>query len=87
MQTTSGIEIISTNLLLNNETDPVVWRGPIIAGTVKQFWSDVIWTDIEYMFIDMPQVPVMFRSLFFSHFRRRYHHRYISSGISFYDRR
>ena len=54
MQTTSGIEIISTNLLLNNETDPVVWRGPIIAGTVKQFWSDVIWTDIEYMFIDMP---------------------------------
>ena len=54
MQTASGIEIISTNLLLNDETDPVVWRGPIIAGTVKQFWSDVIWTDIDYMFIDMP---------------------------------
>lgn len=68
MQTTSGIEIISTNLLLNNETDPVVWRGPIIAGTVKQFWSDVIWTDIEYMFIDMPpgtgDVPLtVFQSL------------------------
>ncbi|MCQ4908520.1 Mrp/NBP35 family ATP-binding protein, partial [Phascolarctobacterium faecium] len=46
MQTTTGIEIISTNLLLNNETDPDVWSGPIIAGTVKQFWCDVIWTDI-----------------------------------------
>ncbi|MDO5380703.1 Mrp/NBP35 family ATP-binding protein [uncultured Phascolarctobacterium sp.] len=68
LQTASGIEIISTNLLLNNETDPVVWRGPIIAGTVKQFWSDVIWTDIDYMFIDMPpgtgDVPLtVFQSL------------------------
>ena len=68
MQTASGIEIISTNLLLNDETDPVVWRGPIIAGTVKQFWSDVIWTDIDYMFIDMPpgtgDVPLtIFQSL------------------------
>ena len=68
MQTASGIEIISTNLLLNDETDPVVWRGPIIAGTVKQFWSDVIWTDIDYMFIDMPpgtgDVPLtVFQSL------------------------
>jgi len=49
-----GIDIMSVNLLLENDTDPVVWRGPIIANTVKQFWSDVIWTDIDYMFIDMP---------------------------------
>ena len=64
----TGIEIMSINLLLENDTDPVVWRGPIIAGTVKQFWSDVIWTDIEYMFIDMPpgtgDVPLtVFQSL------------------------
>lgn len=50
----TGIDIMSVNLLLNNETDPVVWRGPIIAGTVKQFWSDVIWSDVDYMFVDMP---------------------------------
>ncbi len=50
----TGIDIMSINLLLENETDPVVWRGPVIAGTVKQFWKDVIWTDIDFMFIDMP---------------------------------
>lgn len=50
----TGIDIMSVNLLLPNETDPVVWRGPIIAGTVKQFWTDVIWKDIDYMFVDMP---------------------------------
>jgi Mrp family chromosome partitioning ATPase len=50
----SGIEIMSINLLLENETDPVVWRGPLIAGTVKQFWTDVIWNDVDFMFIDMP---------------------------------
>ncbi|WP_040198242.1 Mrp/NBP35 family ATP-binding protein [Candidatus Soleaferrea massiliensis] len=50
----TGIQIMSINLLLPNDTDPVVWRGPIIAGTVKQFWSDVIWTDVDYMFVDMP---------------------------------
>lgn len=49
----TGIDIMSINLLLENETDPVVWRGPVIAGTVKQFWTDVIW-DTDYMFIDMP---------------------------------
>lgn len=52
--TETGIDVMSVNLLLPNETDPVVWRGPIIAGTVKQFWSDVIWNDIDYMFVDMP---------------------------------
>lgn len=49
-----GIKIMSSNLLLENETDPVVWRGPIIAGMVKQFWTDVIWGDVDYMFIDCP---------------------------------
>lgn len=50
----TGIKIMSVNLLLDNDTDPVVWRGPLIANTVKQFWSDVIWGDVDYMFIDMP---------------------------------
>lgn len=50
----NGIKVMSTNLILENDTDPVVWRGPVIANTVKQFWSDVIWGDIDYMFIDMP---------------------------------
>ena len=50
----SGIKIISSNLLLENENDPVIWRGPVIAGMVKQFWTDVIWGDVDYMFVDMP---------------------------------
>ena len=50
----TGIGVMSLNLLLPNEKDPVVWRGPIIAGTVQQFWTDVIWGDVDYMFIDMP---------------------------------
>ncbi|ADY56783.1 ATPase-like, ParA/MinD [Syntrophobotulus glycolicus DSM 8271] len=50
----TGIEIMSTNLLLPRESDAVIWRGPILGGVVKQFWSDVIWTDIDFMFIDMP---------------------------------
>ena len=52
--TKKGINVISLNLLLENATDPVIWRGPVIAGIVKQFWTDVIWGDIDYMFIDMP---------------------------------
>lgn len=52
--TASGIDVMSINLLLEDETDPVVWRGPVIGGTVKQFWTDVIWSDVDYMFIDMP---------------------------------
>lgn len=50
----TGIEIMSINLLLKNETDPIIWRGPVIAGMVKQFWSDVTWGDIDIMFVDMP---------------------------------
>ncbi len=50
----NGVQVMSLNLLLENETDPVVWRGPVIAGTVKQFWTDVIWGDVDFMFIDMP---------------------------------
>ena len=52
--TTSGIDIMSVNLMLEDETRPVVWRGPVIAGAVKQFWTDTIWHDIDYMFIDCP---------------------------------
>ena len=63
-----GVELMSLNLLTEHETDPVVWRGPIIAGTVKQFWTDVIWGDVDYMFVDMPpgtgDVPLtVFQSL------------------------
>ena len=50
----TGIEIMSLNLLMENDTDPVVWRGPVIAGTVKQFWTDVIWNDVDCMYVDMP---------------------------------
>ncbi len=50
----TGIDVMSINLLLENETDPVIWRGPVIGGTVKQFWTDVIWSDVDYMFVDMP---------------------------------
>lgn len=50
----TGIEIMSMNLLLEEDTDPVIWRGPIIAGAVLQFWTDVIWNDVDYMFVDMP---------------------------------
>ncbi|PWM43047.1 MAG: ATP-binding protein [Clostridiales bacterium] len=50
----TGIDIMSLNLLLESDTTPVVWRGPIIAGTVKQFWTDVVWDDVDYMFVDMP---------------------------------
>ena len=64
----TGIKIMSINLLLENATDPVVWRGPVIAGTVKQFWSDVAWGEVDYMFVDMPpgtgDVPLtVFQSL------------------------
>lgn len=52
--TETGIEIMSINLLLKEETDPVVWRAPMITGTVKQFWTDVIWNEVDYMLVDMP---------------------------------
>lgn len=63
-----GTKIMSTNLLLESETDPVIWRGPMIAGVVKQFWSDVVWGDVDYLFVDMPpgtgDVPLtVFQSL------------------------
>lgn len=54
VKTKTGIDVMSINLLLEEPTDPVVWRGPVIAGAVKQFWTDVIWGDVDYMFIDMP---------------------------------
>lgn len=66
--TKTGIDVMSINLLLDSENSPVVWRGPILAGAVKQFWSDVIWKDVDYMFVDMPpgtgDVPLtVFQSL------------------------
>lgn len=50
----TGIDVMSVNLLLDNEEDPVVWRGPVIAGAVKQFWQEVIWKDVDFLFVDMP---------------------------------
>lgn len=66
--TDTGIKVMSINLLLQSETAPVVWRGPVIAGAVKQFWTDVRWGDVDYMFVDMPpgtgDVPLtVFQSL------------------------
>ncbi|MPM49660.1 Iron-sulfur cluster carrier protein [bioreactor metagenome] len=52
--TENNIEIMSVNLLLDKEDSPVIWRGPILANTVKQFWTDVVWNDLDYLFIDMP---------------------------------
>lgn len=68
MASEGGVSIMSVNLLLENDDDPVVWRGPVIGGTVKQFWTDVVWDDIDYMFVDMPpgtgDVPLtVFQSL------------------------
>ena len=66
--TTCGIDIVSVNLMLANETDPVIWRGPVIAGVVTQFWTDVMWGDLDFLFVDMPpgtgDVPLtVFQSL------------------------
>ena len=66
--TRSGIQVMSINLLLDDPNSPVVWRGPVIAGAVKQFWTDVIWEDVDYLFVDMPpgtgDVPLtVFQSL------------------------
>ena len=54
LESTTGIKVMSLNLLLEDETRPVVWRGPVIAGAVKQFWTDVLWEEVDYMFVDMP---------------------------------
>ncbi len=66
--TESGIQLMSMNFLLQNENDPVIWRGPVIGGAVKQFWTDVVWNDVDFMFVDMPpgtgDVPLtVFQSL------------------------
>ena len=54
METAFGTQVMSINFLLENETDPVVWRGPVLAGMVKNFWTQVVWRDVDYMFVDMP---------------------------------
>ena len=68
VRTHTGLQIMSINLILEDETSPVVWRGPVIAGAVTQFWTDVVWQDVDYMFVDMPpgtgDVPLtVFQSL------------------------
>lgn len=68
VSTRTGIRLMSLNLLVENESDPVIWRGSLIAGTVKQFWTDVQWGDVDYLFVDMPpgtgDVPLtVFQSL------------------------
>ncbi|SFA83910.1 Chromosome partitioning ATPase, Mrp family, contains Fe-S cluster [Acetitomaculum ruminis DSM 5522] len=68
VKSSMGTQVMSVNLLLEDETKPVIWRGPVIAGTVTQFWTDVIWEDVDYMFVDMPpgtgDVPLtVFQSL------------------------
>jgi len=68
IESRTGIKLMSINLLLENETDPVIWRGSLISGTVKQFWTDVCWGEVDYMFVDMPpgtgDVPLtVFQSL------------------------
>ena len=50
----TGVQLMSLNLLLDNETDPVIWRGPLITGTIKQFWTEVLWDDVDVLFVDMP---------------------------------
>lgn len=67
-QSATGIQILSANLILENETDPVIWRGPIVGGVIKQFWGESLWEDVDYMFVDMPpgtgDVPLtVFQSL------------------------
>ena len=54
IESRTGIQMMSVNLLLEHETDPVIWRGPVIGGVVQQFWGDVLWQDVDYMFVDMP---------------------------------
>ena len=68
VESPNGIEVMSVNLLVDNDTDPVVWRGPVIAGVVQQFYSEVIWENVDYLFVDMPpgtgDVPLtVFQSL------------------------
>ena len=68
VRTHTGLQIMSINLILEHETEPVVWRGPVIAGVVTQFWTDVLWQDVDFMFVDMPpgtgDVPLtVFQSL------------------------
>ena len=68
MESITGVKVLSANLILENETDPVIWRGPIVGGVIKQFWGEALWQDIDYMFVDMPpgtgDVPLtVFQSL------------------------
>ena len=68
MESITGVKVLSSNLILENETDPVIWRGPIVGGVIKQFWGEALWENVDYMFVDMPpgtgDVPLtVFQSL------------------------
>lgn len=53
-ETSSGIQVVSTNLILEKEVDPVIWKGPMVGTAVKQFWTDIVYSNVDYMFVDMP---------------------------------
>lgn len=61
VESKTGIKIMSINLLLEKEDAPVVWRGPVISGVINQFWQEVLWGDVDYMFVDMPPARATFR--------------------------
>ena len=85
--TRTGIEVMSLNLLIDDESKPVIWRGPILAETVKQFWRDVVWGDVDCMFVDMPpgtgDVPLTGVPIPAS---RRHHRCHLSAGVGGHDR-
>ena len=86
-ETKTGIKVMSVNLILDDEETPVVWRGPVIAGVVKQFWNEVVWGELDYLLVDMPpgtgDVPLtVFQSPSCGWYRRCD----ISSGTGWYDR-
>lgn len=86
--TETGIKVMSVNLLLPDETDPVIWRGPIIAGTAKQFWTDVAWGDVDYMFVDIaPWNRRCSADRFSVHSAGRHYCRNISAGACLHDSR
>ena len=80
-----GVDIMSANLLLDHDTDPVIWRGPVIAGAVKQFWTETLWKDVDYMFVDMPWLRCSVDCIPVTSCRW-YHYRYLSSGTGRNDR-
>lgn len=83
-----GVKVMSSNLLLQNETDPVLWRGPVIAGAIRQFWSEASWGPIDYLLVDMPPGTGDVALTVFQVAARRWHrHRHEPTGSGLDDRR